>query len=153
MRGLPRAVLRDPVRRVRDVSEYVAVLAVATVTEVSLRTTTLPTTARLLRVRLEPTVAAPPADASPARTEPPVLPVAARRQVRAVQTVVGRWPFGDTCLRQSLVLGQRLHRLDPALVVGMRKDTAGTFAAHAWLVVEGRSIDPESRQFAALAGR
>jgi hypothetical protein len=136
------------VGRLRDARELLVVVAVAGATEVSLRTGTLPDTARRLRVPLDLRGAAAPADPAP-----PVLPVTARRQVRAVRLVLGYWPFGSTCLRQSLVLGHRLRRLDPVLVVGAARSAEGSLAAHAWLEIDGHSLDPESRRFAALAGR
>jgi hypothetical protein len=133
--------------RVRDVREILVVVAIAALVEVSLRTSTLPETAERLGLPLDLSGAPAPGDGTP------VLPVTARRQVRAVRLVLGRWPFGSTCLRQSLVLGHRLRRLEPVLVVGARRAPDESFAAHAWLVVAGRSLDPESRGFAALAGR
>jgi hypothetical protein len=51
------------------------------------------------------------------------------------------WPFGDTCLRQALVGGQRLRRLNPLLYVGVAK-LDGEIRAHAWLVVSGVVVDP-----------
>jgi hypothetical protein len=140
--------LRALVGLVRDVREVLAVAGVAALAEVSLRTSTLPVTARRLRVPLDLGGAAAPTDSAT-----PVLPVTARRQVRAVRLVLGNWPFGSTCLRQSLVLGQRLRRLEPVLVVGVARGADASLAAHAWLVIGGHSLDPESERFAALAGR
>jgi hypothetical protein len=55
--------------------------------------------------------------------------------------VLRHWPFGDTCLRQALVGGHRLRRLNPTLHVGVAKQ-GGEVRAHAWLVVAGVVIDP-----------
>lgn len=125
-------------------------LAVAVTVELSLRRSTLPDTARRLGIELDLS-GGPSADAADAA--PPTLPVTARRNVRTVENVVGRWPFGDTCLRRCLVLGQRLRRLHPVLVVGARRTSDGAVAAHSWLVVGGRSLDPTAADFLALGGR
>ncbi len=135
---------------VRDLREVVVVLAVAAAVEMSLRRTSLPVTASRLGVALD-VVGATPVDGTPDAQRP--LPVTARRQVRAVHLVIGHWPFGDTCLRRCLVLGQRLRRLHPVLVVGTRRTPQGSVAVHSWLVVAGRSLDPTSGEFLPLRGR
>lgn len=147
---LHRALRQWLVHPARDVREVVVVVAIAVVVELGLRLSTLPATTRRLGVTLDVTdrgQAAGPAGRLP------VLPVTARRQVRAVQLVVGHWPFGDTCLRRCLVLGQRLRRLDPVLVIGVRTTSTGAVAAHSWLVIGGHSLDPTSREYLVLSGR
>ncbi len=51
--------------------------------------------------------------------------------------------FTPTCLEQSLVLAAMLRRrgFDAALRIGARKQT-GRFEAHAWVDVEGATLDP-----------
>nr|WP_255622445.1 lasso peptide biosynthesis B2 protein [Tessaracoccus sp. OS52] len=117
-----------------------AAFLVAVVVEVGLRVTTLPRLASLLGVPL--------ASGEPSG-EPETmsgkqlagLPATARRQVRATRRVLNCWPFGDTCLRQALVSGNRLRRLAPSLHIGVAK-IEGEIRAHAWLVVSGRVLDP-----------
>ena len=67
-----------------------------------------------------------------------------------MERVFRHLPFNDTCLRRALVLGQRIRRVDPTLVIGVRHDECGALAAHAWLVVGGVALDPLSTEFEAL---
>ncbi len=110
--------------------------------EVGLRARPLPALCRWLGVRLEP--GPPPAPPRHLTSE------RAMRTARAVNRVNGRWPWGGTCLRRSLVLGRLLADLSPTLVLGVRRDDAGEIAVHAWLEVGGRSIDPDSAMYAVL---
>jgi hypothetical protein len=59
-----------------------------------------------------------------------------------------RWPFGDTCLRRCLVLGQRLRHLDPVLRIGVAVGGDGSWSAHSWLEIGGRSLDVEAEKYA-----
>lgn len=118
-----------------------ALLAVLAV-EIGIATTTVPRLARLLGVAItgsdEPAPSAVPAD----------FPLAwIRHRSGEVNRVLGRWPFGDTCLRRALALGHRIRRLDPVLVIGVRHDEHGQIAAHAWLVVRGVTLDPQAARF------
>ncbi len=120
--------------------ELCAALAVAVFVEVGLRVTTLPRLARVLGTPLS--VPEPGPGASMAEPQEPVaLPASAERQVRATRRILRHWPFGDTCLRQALISGQRMRRLDPTLHVGVAK-LDGEVRAHAWLVVRGGVVDP-----------
>jgi Transglutaminase-like superfamily len=130
----------------REWPATVAVLVVAAGVEVALRVATLPSTARLVRISLA-LDQAPAADTD----ERVPLPAWARQRLRAVHRVMRHWPFGDTCLRQALVGGQRLHRLSPCLRVGVKKE-AGAVKAHAWLEIGGVSLDPTAPSaFSSLA--
>ncbi len=75
--------------------------------------------------------------------------------MRAACLVVSHWPAGDTCLRRCLLIGHRLHRLEPVLRIGVRRDAAGRFSAHSWLEIDGATLDPAASAYAALgsAGR
>lgn len=116
-----------------------AALAVAVVVEVGLRVTTLPRLAGFLGTPLA--VARNGAPDTMPRSGPLALSPQAKRQVRATRRVMRRWPFGDTCLRQALVSGQRLRRLHPSLHVGVAK-IDGEIRAHAWLTIDGGILDP-----------
>ncbi len=122
---------------------HVRVIAVTIIVEIGLHTTTLPRLARLLRVRLD-------VDGHPAQDgialDPPVM-LGIRRYGRAMDRVLRRWPFGDTCLRRALILGFLIRRLDPILCIGVRRDDAGEIAAHAWLVVASVTLDPTAAQY------
>lgn len=124
-------------RLIPELPASLAALLVAVVVEIGLRTTTLPHLARLLGTPLA-------LDGTPTTRQGPslvTLPASARRQVRATRRVLRHWPFGDTCLRQALISGQRLRRLDPALHVGVAR-IQGEIRAHAWLVIDGAIVDP-----------
>lgn len=125
-------------------AEVLRAVATMVVIETCLRTTDLPTTCRRLRLAVDLTSAAPPATA---RT---LLPRHTRRAVRASHAVVSRWPAGDTCLRRCLLVGHRLHGLDPVLRIGVARTADGRFAAHSWLEVGGRTLDPAAAAFATL---
>jgi hypothetical protein len=126
----------------------IVVVVVALVVEVGLRISTVPRLARLLGVRLERDGQSGQQLPAGSTNDPPVLWI--REQYTTVARVMPHWPFGNTCLRRALVLGHRLRRLEPALVIGVRHDEAGQLAAHAWLVVAGVVLDPLAEQYAPL---
>ncbi|QGH68503.1 lasso peptide biosynthesis B2 protein [Pseudactinotalea sp. HY158] len=121
---------------IREVPAVAAALLVACAVEVALHLLSLPRTARAVGAPLRQGGGAAPAARGNARLGP-----RGRRRVRAVRRVMRHWPFGDTCLRHALVAGQRLRRLHPELVVGVRK-TGGVVRAHAWLEFETGLYDP-----------
>lgn len=131
-------------RRLFRLLDPQVVLAAVTlvVVEAGLRLTTLPRLARVLGIRLGSHDEAPVAAGLPAAW-------IERRRV-AVGRVCRHSPFGDTCLRRALVLGRRIRRLQPTLVIGVRRDEDGAVAAHAWLVVDGATLDPAAAAYAAL---
>jgi hypothetical protein len=120
----------------REVPATLAALAVAVAMEIGLRVLRLPRLSRLM--------GAPLADDS-VMTEPNQMagPMSegTRRRLDAVDRVMRHWPFGDTCLRHSLVTGHRLRALHPLLRVGVAK-IDGVVKAHAWLEIDGRPLDP-----------
>ena len=63
--------------------------------------------------------------------------------------VFGRSPIPLTCLHRSLALYWyiRLHSIDCALRVGVRSNGTG-IGAHAWIEVDGVSLDPRSVEYA-----
>jgi hypothetical protein len=127
--------------------QFLVALAVAFVVEAGLSISTLPRLTKLFGIRL-----AEDSDDEPTRRATDVAPEWFRRRSAAVHSVFRHWPFGDTCLRRSLVLGQRIRRLDPVLVIGVRHDEHGKLAAHAWLTVGGVALDTLAEQYAPLRG-
>ena len=119
---------------------------VALFVEVSLRTTDLRTTARRLGVSLPAFVPQP-----PVTEHDEGLPAWAGRRGWVAVRLMRRWPFGDTCLRRSLVLGQRLAVLHPQLHLGVTKED-GALKAHAWLEVGGLVLDTEHTRFSRFVG-
>src|SRR5690625_6139565 len=63
-----------------------------------------------------------------------------RRSLRAVRRVLRHWPWEDTCLRRALATGHVLRHREPSLRVGVAK-TDGEVRAHAWLEIDGRTLD------------
>jgi len=123
--------------------QFAVAAVVALVVEIGLSISTVPRVTRLLGIRnvgdLEVMSAGAAVDVD-----------WIRRRSTQVHRVFRRWPFGNTCLRRALVLGQRIRRLDPLLVIGVRHDEAGRLLAHAWLVVGGTALDPMAAHYAPL---
>ncbi|MEA2828069.1 MAG: hypothetical protein QOG43_2508 [Actinomycetota bacterium] len=126
-----------------DRRELVVALSVAAFVEIGVRTLPLPRMARLLGIRLD-------TDGTvPTGSGPIEMPMWAVPRIRAVRRVSGRWPT-STCLRSSLLLGQRLRALDPCLRIGVRRE-AGGLKAHSWLEVGGVSLDATAKDYSPLA--
>jgi hypothetical protein len=123
--------------------EYATVLALSVVAEIGVRVVPLHQLAKVFRVRLFEQV-------DETRSVPLVaLPEWAKQRLRVVGSVMRKWPVDGACLRKSLVAGHRIRSMDPALKVGvMRRD--GSVAAHAWLEVQGRSLDETSALYDEL---
>jgi hypothetical protein len=68
---------------------------------------------------------------------------AARRLARLAEIAGRRGAVQATCLRQALVLHGWLRRrgLKPEIVIGVRRDGDAPLDAHAWVELEGASID------------
>jgi Transglutaminase-like superfamily len=130
---------------VRDWYETIVVVLVAAVVEASVRSTRLPVLARRLGIRLAD------GEGGGAGQSGRYRPGVASRRLAAVERIMKRWPFGDTCLRRCLVTGQRVRKLAPVLHIGVTNGSSG-ITAHSWIEIDGRSLDPSSGQFLALQG-
>lgn len=77
---------------------------------------------------------------------------AGRNLARLAATAGRRGPVTATCLRQSLLVYWALRRrgLDPALQIGVRKNGAA-LDAHAWVELEGESLDPHPTSHTAFS--
>ena len=119
-------------------------LLLAIFVEIGVRTTPLPRLARTLGVTLS--------NGHAPLTPPSVLPRWVEPRLDAVARVLQRWPvpYEAACLRRALVTGQRLRKLDPELVIGVRR-VDGRLQAHAWLSVCGGGLDPSAGSFSALS--
>jgi hypothetical protein len=139
----------DRLRRVRprDLSELAAILVVSLRVERGLRRMPLPDLARQLGVPLVGF-----GEVAPDREHAPI-PAWARRRAGLVALVMGHWPAGGTCLRRSLVTGNRLAELGPQLVVGVRSSDVQQIQAHAWLRIAGVDLDPLAADFHAFDGQ
>ncbi len=133
--------MRQPLRfHGHRVDDLAAAAVAAVLVEIGLRTTTLPRLARF--------VGAPLLLVHSTLEESSSGGISARAvaMVQTARAVMRRWPFGDSCLRVALVSGRLLRSHEPSLVIGVRR-FEGQVAAHAWLVVDGRSLDPASASF------
>lgn len=120
------------------------VAATAVAVEAAIRLLPLRTAARLAGARLELDQAVAERDAWPG------LAPADRERCELALRLLARRPFRATCLRRSLVLASLLRPHRPALRVGVAK-SAGAVAAHAWLEIDGATLDPEAAQYRGLA--
>lgn len=131
------------VDRVRFTMRTVILLVVI---EHGLRTSSLPDLCARLGIRLD--------DADPTfrvPREPATwwgISSVARRALRVTRW----WPFGDTCLRQCLVVGALIKDAAPVLVIGMRREN-GAAQAHAWLSVAGHALDPNASRYSTFTLR
>jgi hypothetical protein len=135
-------VSRRPKRSWSDRAELVRDVALLARIEWGLRRSTLPKLVGRLGIGW---------GGAPKAIDPEVdaLPSWAGRRFRIALAVCKRWPFGDTCLRRSLLIGNRLSSLEPVLRIGVDRPAEGLLA-HAWLEIDGRSLDPESKNFATM---
>lgn len=122
----------------RDYAAVVAALATQSRIEWALHRRPLPEFAASLGVPLS-------TDTGGAVTEPFTdrLTGDERSALRAVRRVLRHWPWEDTCLRRALAVGHALRGRGPALRVGVTK-TNGVVKAHAWLEIDGRTLDPDA---------
>ena len=130
--------------RMRVAAELLRALRPMIRVERSLRDETLPETCRRVGIGYERD------SVEPAALGPVVLSKQERAGVRAARMVVARWPAGDTCLRQCLLIGHRLRKHDPVLRIGVRRNARGEFQAHSWLEFGGHAWDPQAAEYAAL---
>ncbi|GAB3583514.1 hypothetical protein GCM10027445_58390 [Amycolatopsis endophytica] len=130
-------------RRVRLAREVLRALPAMVRIEFLLRRRDLRETCRHLGVRCDLTSTA-------GATSLAVLPRYTRAPIQASYFVVSRWPAGDTCLRQCLLIGHRLRELSPVLRIGVRREADGAFSAHSWLEIDGGALDPTAERYAVL---
>jgi hypothetical protein len=129
-------------RHVIDATQVAALTSVLLAIELGLHLSRVDRVAAVLRVRFREGGAL--TDGSP----PPVSR-RERRWLRNAARVLRRWPLDATCLRRSLLVGWILRRHEPLLVLGVRTDGA-TIAAHAWIRIGERDLDPEAPAYASF---
>lgn len=123
----------------------------AALVEVAVRTLPLPTVARVAGVPLVGSGAVagarPPDDA--AHDGWALLTPRERARGELALRAVEHRPFRATCLRRSLLLGHLLRSRGPVLRVGVKK-VAGVVSAHAWVEIDGASLDPDAAAYRTL---
>lgn len=129
--------MRTLEHRLRRSLRLVYVTLTVAAVELGLRTSTLPRLTRLLGVD------------GRRRTSAPLAPSVFRRRTVDADHCLARWPVETTCLRRALVVGHQLRRYGPVLRLGVRRED-GEVKAHAWLEIDGESLDPTSADFASL---
>lgn len=123
------------------------VVVTALVHEAVIRTRRLPVAARLAGVALTFGATGPSRDQDGWE----LLTDDERERCELALRVIDRRPFDKTCLRRSLLLGTLLRHRRPVLRIGVAK-AAGAVAAHAWLEVDGASLDREQSGYRVLDG-
>ena len=153
MSTIPSTARLRKLRQVKpgDVVQGFAAVWAATRVEWGLRRRSLPETAASLGLAFDPMVTH---DAKPAAEREPLdLPDWAWRRAHIGWLTVKHWPFGDTCLRRALVMGNRLKPFDPQLVVGVRVSDGSTpVDAHAWVRIGDTDLDPLARDYLVFGG-
>lgn len=114
----------------------------AGVIEAGLRTTTLPRLARVVGVRVQVDGA----HARPGSAADVKLSAAERRRLDLAGRVLRRGPFEDSCLRRAMLSARVLRHRAHAVRIGVRK-VDGAVKAHAWLELDGISLDPDAVDF------
>lgn len=139
-----RTVLRQPPRRWGDL--VVAAIVAARV-ERALQRGGLERAARISGIRVGMTGTA--ADTgSPAQV---AFTSRERERLDTAWRLLRQPPFNGTCLRRALVGGYFVRDRDPLLRIGVTK-VDGEVAAHAWLEVDGVSLDPDGAGKYAVLG-
>ncbi len=124
--------------KLRDYAAVLAALLTQSRIEWSMHRRPLPEFAAALGVPLV-------TDTSTVATEPFTVRLTRdeRRALRAVRRVLRHWPWGNTCLRRAMGMGYVLRHRSPSLRVGVTKSD-GAVKAHAWLEIDGRTLDPDA---------
>lgn len=123
-------------------------LAVGAVVEIGLRFWTVERLARRLGAPLA--LAAPGPDPV---VEGPVLTGRDAQRYRVVRRVMRHWPGGaeGACLRLALTAGFLLRHREPTVRLGVAR-VRGQVIAHAWLVIDGRALDPSAPCYVGFTG-
>ena len=122
-----------------ELGAMVQLVAVAAAIEILLRAMPLPSVGRLLGVAFVDE------DVTPLFAAPVVLTDRERCRLRCARRIGRHWPFCQgTCLRESLLAGYVLRHHHPRLVIGVSRGE-GSFAAHAWLDIQGRVVGDPGR--------
>lgn len=108
--------------------------------EFLLRRRPLPAAARTLRVALGQ-------EADPSPT-PGRDWYRIQRLLRRSTRISERWPAGDTCLRRAMVLASFVP--DARVVIGVRHGAEQELLAHAWVEVDGISLDPSAALYVVM---
>ena len=114
----------------------------AAVIEISLRTTTLSRLSRIVGIRVQVDGA----HARPGSTADVKLSPGESRQLDLAGRVLRRGPFNDSCLRRAMLAARVLRGRSHAVRIGVRK-VDGVVKAHAWLELDGVSLDPDAVDF------
>lgn len=126
-----------------DWRELVTTVLLVPVVEVGVRRIPLPRLTGRIGIRLECEGSTPSVDVER-------LPQWARRRAMLASCAFAHLPVRVTCLRRSLIVGQRLRALQPSLCLGAER-VDGRLEAHAWLEVGGVRLDTSARRYGVLS--
>lgn len=131
--GVVRGVVAAGPRRWPSIAR---VTVLAAVLEIAIRTVRLPMLARWVGVDLvlDGSVGTPRLPSPLSAEEEDLVDLAYR--------VLAHRPFDGTCLRRALLAGRLLRHRSPVLRLGVAKSD-GAVLAHAWLEIDGVSLEPE----------
>lgn len=116
---------------------YTALLAV--IAELAVRMVPLPRLTAALGIDLQT-----PSSSRELATDPEIP-----RRAEIVDKLYRYWPRRNSCLRRGVVLGFRLRRWAPTLMLGVDRSTS-ELRAHAWVEVSGEVVGDETGDFAPL---
>lgn len=71
------------------------------------------------------------------------------KRARIVDLLYRQWPRKRSCLRRALVLGYRIRKSRPTLLIGVAREEGG-IRAHAWIEVGGNVVGEQSGDWAPL---
>lgn len=126
--------------------EVIGIVALACVAEVAVKIVRLPRLCALLGIALVNY-------GDEDRPLPPsreLEPTMIQARARAVDRVYRHWPRTRSCLRRALVLGYRVRRARPVLLIGVAREEEGDIRAHAWIEVNGEVVGDQHGDWAPL---
>lgn len=80
---------------------------------------------------------------------PRMSPDVIARRARMVDRVYRHWPRRRSCLRRALVLGYRVRKARPTLLIGVAKEGPDV-RAHAWIEIADEVVGDQSGDWAPL---
>lgn len=133
----------------REKAELVVVAGMAALAEIAVKAVSLPRLTRLLGIALVDHDGRETGIRAARRTARGIDADEIARRARAVDRVYRAWPRKSSCLRRALVLGRRIHKADPVLLIGVANE-GESIRAHAWIEVDGVVVGEDTGEFAPL---
>ncbi len=125
--------------------ELLGILVLASAAEVAVKLVRLPRLTSLLGIDL---AGKGERNGEPGAT-PRMSPDVVERKARMVDRVYRHWPRKRSCLRRALVLGYRVRKARPTLLIGVAREGPDV-RAHAWIEIAGEVVGDQSGDWAPL---